>query len=147
MFSATKHREEEVVQLTSGLYTGHRALTIAGFLTLAMGAVHLGITFLAYRPIFRLDAVWFAGTGVAMMLIGAVMLLARHAPAGSMARWVAAAANIAGLVIAFAYEMLNDWREPRGYVQIALFSMGVVAALRGGEPVSPAVATDPPRRA
>ncbi len=135
------------MQTTSSLYTGHRALTIAGFLTLAMGAMHLGITFLAYRPIFRLEALWFAGTGVAIMLIGAVMLLARHAPAGSMARWVAAAANVAGLVIAFAYEMLNDWREPRGYVQIALFSMGVVASLRGGHPVAaPALAADPPRR-
>jgi hypothetical protein len=132
----------------TALYTGHRALTIAGYLTIAMGAMHLGITFLAYRPVFRLAALWFAGTGVAIMLIGAVMLLARHAPAGSMARWVAAAANVAGLVIAFAYEILNEWREPRGYVQIALFSMGLIAALRGGHAVAaPGVAADAPRRA
>ena len=132
---------------TPASYTGHRGLTIAGFLTLAMGAMHLGITFLAYRPLFRIDALWFAGSGVAIMLIGAVTLLARGAPAGSMERWVAAAANLAGLVIAFAYEMLNDWSEPRGYVQIGLFSMGLVAALRGGTPASaPTVAADSPRR-
>lgn len=132
----------------TALYTGHRALTIAGFLTLAMGAMHLGITFLAYRPVLRLDALWFAGTGVAIMLIGAVTLLARGAPAGALERWVAAAANVAGLVIAFAYEILNDWREPRGYVQIGLFSMGLVAALRGGRSVAtPAVTADSPRRA
>ncbi len=132
---------------TPAAYTGHRALTIAGFLTLAMGAMHLGITFLAYRPVFRLEALWFAGTGVAIMLIGAVTLLARDAQAGSMARWVAAAANVAGLVIAFAYEMLNEWSEPRGYVQIGLFSMGLVAALRGGRPIStPVVTADSPRR-
>jgi hypothetical protein len=132
---------------TTALYTGHRALTIAGFLTLAMGAMHLGITFLAYRPVFRLEALWFAGTGVAIMLIGAVTLLARVAPAGSMERWIAAAANVAGLVIAFAYEMLNDWSEPRGYVQIGLFSMGLVAALRGGRAISaPVIAADSPRR-
>lgn len=132
---------------TTASYTGHRALTIAGFLTIAMGAMHLGITFLAYRPVVQLTALWFAGTGVAIMLIGAVTLLARGAPAGSMERWVAAAANVAGLVIAFAYEMLNEWSEPRGYVQIALFSMGLVAALRGGRPVSPPViAADSPRR-
>jgi hypothetical protein len=112
-----------------------------------MGAMHLGITFLAYRPVFRLEALWFAGTGVAIMLIGAVTLLARDAPAGSMARWVAAAANVAGLVIAFAYEMLNEWSEPRGYVQIGLFSMGLVAALRGGRSIStPVVTADSPRR-
>jgi hypothetical protein len=80
------------------------------------------------------------------VLIGVVTLLARNAPAGSTERWMAAAANIAGLVIAFVYEMLNEWSEPRGYVEIALFSMGVVAALRGGQPVSAAAPAESPRR-
>jgi hypothetical protein len=57
-----------------------------------------------------------------------------------MERWAAAGANVAGLVIAFVYEILNEWSEPRGYVEIALFSMGVVAALRGGKPASRAPA-------
>lgn len=129
------------------LYTGHRALTIAGFLTVAVGAMHLGITFLAYRPLFRLTALWFAGTGVAIILIGIITLLARNAPAGSMERWAAAAANAAGLVIAVAYEALNRWSEPRGYVQIALFSMALVAALRGGMSVSVPATADASRRA
>ena len=51
----------------TAIYTGHRALTIAGFLTIAVGAMHLGITFLAYRPLFKLTALWFAGTGVAIV--------------------------------------------------------------------------------
>lgn len=131
---------------TTALYTGHRALTIAGFLTMAVGAMHLGITFLAYRPVFKLTALWFAGTGVAIILIGVVTLLARNAPAGSAERWLAAAANLAGLVIAFVYEMLNEWREPRGYVEIGLFSMGLVAALRGGRPVAAAPTAESPRR-
>ena len=101
---------------------------------------------LAYRPVLKLTALWFAGTGVAIMLIGAVTLLARTAPTGSMERWVAAAANVAGLVIACVYELLNDWSEPRGYVEIALFSMGVVAALRGGDPVVAATTTETSRR-
>lgn len=121
---------------TTATYTGHRALTIAGYLTIAVGALHLAITPFAYRPVFKLTAVWFAGTGVAIVLIGVVTLLARNAPAGSMERWAAVAANVAGLVIAVAYSVLNEWREPRGWVEIALFSMGVVAALRGGSPVS-----------
>ena len=131
---------------TTPLYTGHRALTIAGFLTIAMGAAHLGITLFAYRPLLRIDALWFAGTGLAIVLIGVVSLLARNAPAGSAERLMAAAANAAGLVIAFVYEMLNDWSEPRGYIQIALFSMGVVAALRGGHPVSGAAPSEATRR-
>src|SRR5688572_55944 len=126
-------------------FTGHRGLTLAGFLAIAAGAVHLGITFLAYRPVFRLSALWFAGTGVAIMLIGLVTLLARNAPAGSMERWAAAAANVAGLVIAVAYSVLNEWREPRGWVEIAIFSVGLVAALRGGRPL-PAATPEAPRR-
>jgi hypothetical protein len=121
-------------------YTGHRGLTVAGFLAIAAGAVHLGITFLAYRPVFRLTALWFAGTGVAIMLIGVVTLFARNTPAGSMERWAAAAANVAGIVIAVAYSLLNDWREPRGWIEIAIFSVGLVAALRGGRPISAAPA-------
>ena len=131
---------------TTALYTGHRALTIAGFLTIAVGAAHLGITFLAYRPFFKLPALWFAGTGVAIILIGVVTLLARNAPAGSPERWMAAAANLAGLVIAFVYEALTAWSEPRGYVEIALFSMGVVAALRGGHAVVAGTTAEAPRR-
>ena len=37
--------------------------------------------------------------------------------------------------------------EPRGYVEIGLFSMGLVAAMRGGQPVSAATTTESPRRA
>lgn len=121
---------------TTATYTGHRALTIAGYLTIAVGALHLAITPFAYRPVFKLTAVWFAGTGVAIVLIGVVTLLARNTPAGSMERWAAAAANVAGLAIAVSYSVLNEWREPRGWVEIALFSMGVVGALRGGSPVA-----------
>ena len=124
---------------TTALYTGHRALTIAGFLTMAVGAAHFALTFFAYRPIFRIEALWFAG--IAIVLIGVVTLLARGAPDGSTERWMAAAANAAGLVIAVVYELLNEWSEPRGYLEIGLFSMGLVAALRGGQPVS--VATTP----
>jgi hypothetical protein len=134
------------VSPTTALYTGHRGLTLAGFLAIAAGAMHLGITFLAYRPVFKLDALWFAGSGVAIILIGILTLFARNAPAGSMERWAAAAANAAGLVIAFAYSALNEWREPRGWVEIAIFSVGIVAALRGGGPISVPATADSPRR-
>lgn len=126
-------------------FTGHRALTIAGFLTIAVGAVHLGITFLAYKPLLQLTAVWFAGSGVAIMLIGVLTLFARGTPAGSIERWVAAGANAAGLVIALSYSILNAWREPRGYAEIVLFIVGGLAALLGGKAVSRATAGEPAR--
>jgi hypothetical protein len=133
------------VSPTTALYTGHRGLTLAGFLAIAAGAMHLGITFLAYQPVFKLDALWFAGSGVAIILIGILTLFARTMPAGSMERWAAAAANAAGLVIAAAYSVLNEWREPRGWVEIAIFSVGIVAALRGGRPISMSATADPRR--
>ncbi len=117
---------------TTAPYTGHRTLTIVGLLTVAAGALHFGITFLAYRPVFKLTALWFAGTGIAIALIGILTLFVRYTPAGSIDRWVAAIANAAGLVIAIVFEMLNEWREPRGYVQIALFLAGALASLTGG---------------
>ena len=48
------------------------------------------------------------------------------------------AVNVAGLVIATAYSMLNQWSEWRGYVEIALFIMGAQAAVLGGKPVAAA---------
>ena len=129
------------------LYTGHRALTIAGFLTMAVGAMHVGITVLAYRPVFKLTALWFAGTGVAIILSGMIPLLARIATACSMERWAAVAANAVVLVIAFASEARHRCSEPRGYLEIGLFSMGLVAALRGGTSVSAPATADAARRA
>lgn len=125
-------------------YTGHRALTIAGLLTVAAGAMHFGITFLAYRPVFRLTALWFAGTGIAIALIGILTLFVRYTPAGSVDRWVAALANAAGLVIAIVYEMLNQWSEPRGYAQIVLFLVGGLAVLLGGKPAAVVNPARPP---
>jgi hypothetical protein len=131
------------VSPTTAPYTGHRALTIAGLLTVAAGAVHFGITFLAYRPVFKLTALWFAGTGIAIALIGILTLFVRYTPAGSVDRWVAAIANAAGLVISIVFEMLNGWAEPRGYVQIVLFLVGGLAALLGGRPATAGVVADP----
>ncbi len=106
--------------------------------------MHFGITFLAYRPAFRLSALWFAGTGIAIALIGILTLFVRYTPAGSVDRWVAVLANLAGLVIAIVYEMLNRWSEPRGYVQIVLFLVGGLAVLRGGRPAAAADPSRPP---
>jgi hypothetical protein len=139
-----RQQEEEVVAPTTAPYTGHRAATIAGLLTVAAGAMHFGITFLAYRPVFRLTALWFAGAGIAIALIGILTLFVRYTPAGSVDRWVAGLANLAGLVIAIVYEMLSRWSEPRGYVQIVLFLVGGLAVVMGGKPAATADPARPP---
>ena len=132
---------------TTAPFPGRQALTIAGFLTIAAGAAHLAITFLAYKPLFRLPALWFAGTGVAIVLIGVLTLFARNTLPGSVERLAAAGANAAGLVIAISYSAMNGWREPRGWVEIALFLVGGLAALLGGRQASRPAAVEPARRA
>ena len=125
-------------------YSGHRALTVAGGLTMAAGALHLVIAFIGYKPFF-LHALWFAGTGVAIVLIGILTLFARNTPAGSPERWVAVAANAAGFIIAATYSVFTQWREPRGYVEMALFLIGAVAAMIGGQRAAVTVDESPRR--
>jgi hypothetical protein len=120
------------VSLTTAPLTGHRALTLAGFLAIAAGALHIVIAFIGYKPFF-LSALWFASSGVAIALIGVVTLFARNTPAGSIERWVAVGANAAGFFIALAYSIFNQWREPRGYVEMAIFLVGAIAAMLGGQ--------------
>jgi hypothetical protein len=132
--------EEQVVSPTTASYTGYRALTLAGFLAIAAGALHVVIAFIGYEP-FYLGALWFASGGVALALIGVVTLFARNTPAGSIERWVAVGANAAGFLIALAYSLFNRWREPRGYVEMAIFLIGLVAAMQGGRQT--ATATEP----
>ena len=119
-------------------FTGRRALTLAGSLTIAAGAAHLVIAFIGYKPFF-LHALWFAGTGVAIVLIGILTLFARGTPAGSIERWVAVGANAAGFIIAASYSAFTGWREPRGYAEMALFLVGAIAAMVGGQQASAAV--------
>ena len=130
---------------TTASYTGHRALTAAGFLAIAAGALHLVIAFMGYKP-FYLQALWFASSGVALALIGVVTLFARNTPAGSIDRWVAVGANAAGFFIALAYSIFNYWREPRGYVEMAIFLIGLVAAMTAGRQAVTAAEPATPRR-
>jgi hypothetical protein len=134
------------VSPTTASYTGHRALTLAGFLAIAAGALHVVIAFIGYKPFF-LNALWFASSGIAIALIGVVTLFARNTPAGSIERWVAVGANAAGFFIALAYSLFNRWREPRGYVEMAIFLTGLVAAMLGGRQAATATADRSQQRA
>lgn len=100
------------------------AARIAGWLTIAVGAVH--VVFTAYefdRP--SLDALWFAGSGIALLLIGAFTLLAHAATA---VRRTAVAANLAGLVLAVGFGVLTRFSAPQAPVLIVLFLAGAASA-------------------
>lgn len=65
-----------------------RLLAAGSALTLAVGAVHLGVAAVQYAAL-SFDAFWFAGSRLAVVLIGALTLLARTAPAHAGVRWAA----------------------------------------------------------
>jgi hypothetical protein len=95
----------------------------AGGLTVAIGAVHVALTGRDF-DLHSLDALWFAGSGLAVMLIGALTLLADQATA---VRWTAFAANVAGLLLAIAFALLTGFSGPQGILLIALFLSGAAA--------------------
>jgi len=99
-------------------------------MTVAVGAVHVALTARDF-DLDSLDALWFAGSGLAVMLIGALTLLADQAAA---VRWTAVAANLAGLLLAVAFALLTGFSGPQGILLIALFLTGAasLAAVREG---------------
>jgi hypothetical protein len=103
-------------------------LGVAGWLTVAVGVLHLGVAGAQYDTL-SFDALWFAGSGLAVVLIGVLSLLARSAPARAGARWSAAGANLGGLALAIAFGTLTRWREPQGPMLVALFLAGGIGAM------------------
>ncbi len=104
-----------------------RLLGVAGWLIVAAGVVHLGVAGAQYHAL-SFDALWFAGSGLAVVLIGVLTLLARSVPELAGVRWAAAGANVAGLALAVAFGALTGWREPQGPVLVALFLAGGIGA-------------------
>lgn len=105
-----------------------RALSVAGSLTAAVGLLHLVVAVASYDRL-TLDALWFAGSGLAVVLIGVLTLLARGSKRGTAARWAAVGANAAGFVLATTFCVLTRWKEPQGPLLVALFVAAGVAAL------------------
>lgn len=105
-----------------------RLLGAAGGLTVAVGLLHLGVALAQYDAL-SFDALWFAGSGLAVVLIGVLTLLARSAPADPAPRAAALGANLAGFALAVAFGTLSRWREPQGPALVALFLAGAVGAI------------------
>lgn len=109
-----------------------RILCVAGWLTVAVGGLHLAVAVVQFDAL-SLDALWFAGSGLAVVLIGVLTLLARSAATPAAVRRAAIAANVAGLALAIAFGTLTRWREPQGLVLVALFLAGGAGAMLPAE--------------
>ena len=106
-----------------------RLLRLAGWLTVAVGTLHVGVGGVQYEAL-SFDALWFAGSGLAVVLIGVLTLLAAASSAPAV-RWAAVGANVAGLALAVAFGALTRWREPQGPVLVALLLTGAGGAAWG----------------
>lgn len=95
-------------------------------------ALHIGVAGVQYDTL-SFDALWFAGSGLAVVLIGVLTLLARSAPAPAGMRWAVAGANAAGLALAIAFGTLTHWREPQGPVLVVLVVTGMVGTMLPGD--------------
>ena len=100
----------------------------AGALVVLVGVVHLAVGVAQYEwPSF--DALWFEGSGIALLLMGALTVLAGSDRAWGALRALALAGNVAGLAFAVLFGVLSDWREPQGPVLIALFAAGAAGCV------------------
>lgn len=100
----------------------------AGALTVLTGVVHTGVGVAEYEwPSF--DALWFHGSGIAVMLIGALTLLSTSQRAWRALGAVALAANLLGIALAVAFGTLSQWRAPQGLVLIGLFAVGTLGCI------------------
>ena len=90
--------------------------------------MHLGVALAKYEAL-SFDGLWFAGSGLAVVLIGALSLLARSAAAPAALHWAAVGANLAGLALAVGFGVLTRWREPQGPVLVVLFLVGGAGAM------------------
>ena len=100
----------------------------AGALTVLIGLLHLGVGWTSY-PWPSFDTLWFHGSGVAVMLVGAMTLLAASSQAWTQLRVVAAAANLLGLALAIAFGMLSQWRAVQGPILLVLFAVGTIGCM------------------
>ncbi|MFL5386426.1 MAG: hypothetical protein ACJ8GN_28235 [Longimicrobiaceae bacterium] len=92
-----------------------------------IGVIHIAFTAKEFDRA-SLDALWFAGSGIALLLIGAFTLLAHT---GRAVRWTAVAANVGGFFLAIEFGVLTGWEAPQGPVLAGVFLLGAVAlALR-----------------
>lgn len=95
-------------------------------LIVALGLLHIGFTPFNYRS-FDMDALWFLGTGVAIILAGFLNLVViREAGRDMLIRILCLIANVSfALLFGVA---LFQLAQPQVFVGVALFGMAGVCA-------------------
>ena len=105
-------------------------LRVSGIAAALVGCAHLVVGWSSYERL-SYDALWFAGSGLAVILIGALNLLSSSARAWRALTLVALLANLAGLSLSIAFGVLSGWDQPQGPILGSLFTLGTVGCVEG----------------
>jgi hypothetical protein len=104
---------------------------IATALIIALGLLHIGFTPFNYRS-FDMDAMWFLGTGMAIILAGFLNLVViREAGKDMLIRMLCLITN-AGFVLLFGLALFR-LAQPQVFVGLALFGMAGVCGFLTSE--------------
>ena len=102
------------------------AYKICSWLIVALGCAHLAFTFRDYDR-FSLDAMWFAGSGLALVFAG--FLNVAHLRAGGRDPAVRALTLLTDALCALLFvAALSLMRQPQVFVGVALFALAAVFA-------------------
>lgn len=104
------------------------AHSVASILIVLLGCVHISFTFFNYHGL-SYEAVWFLGTGVAIVLAGLVNIAMLRDGGGDTVIWTMALITNLFFLLGFAaasYMM----REPRVFVGAILFAIATIQTFR-----------------
>ena len=96
-----------------------------------VGLAHVALTMVAY-PRITIQAPWFAGTGVCVIVAGALNLCVNTGVEGRAARslvLVCVSTNVVLSLLAAAFGVLTRAREPQGLILLLLFAAATVYAV------------------
>ncbi|MGB7070387.1 MAG: hypothetical protein WBD22_12915 [Pyrinomonadaceae bacterium] len=104
------------------------AHTIASILIVLLGCVHIGFTFFNYHGL-SYEAIWFFGTGVAIVLAGFVNIAMLRDGGRDTVIWTTALVTNLFFLIGFALTSYM-MREPQVFIGALLFAITTIRAFR-----------------
>ena len=99
-----------------------------GTVTILIGLAHIGVGVRSYDDA-TIAALWFYGSGLAVILIGALTLLDSSPRSWGTLSAVALVANLAGLALAVTFGVRSQWSELPGPLLTTVFVIGALSVL------------------
>ena len=111
-----------------------RVQQISGWLIVIIGLVHLTVTFIAFGRL-SLSALWFAGSGFALLIIGGLNVVLSGLDDEMFGRlrtlrFLALMSDLGGVFLGLTFTGLTAGTEPQGPILTALFAVVAIAQMR-----------------